>query len=49
MEVRFKDLKLDRLETDGKFDAGFSHEMCGHTESAFRLFGLRQMSGSFTT
>jgi proteic killer suppression protein len=24
MEVRFKDEKLDRLETDPKFDAGFS-------------------------
>ncbi len=24
MEVRFKDAKLDRLETDPKYDAGFS-------------------------
>jgi proteic killer suppression protein len=27
MEVRFKDLKLDRLETEAKFDAGFSLEI----------------------
>jgi proteic killer suppression protein len=27
MEVRFKDLKLDRLETDGKYDAGFPRDI----------------------
>ena len=27
MEIRFKEPKLDRLETDGTFDAGFSREI----------------------
>ena len=27
MEIRFKDQKLDRLETDGTYDAGFSREI----------------------
>lgn len=27
MEVRFKDQRLDRLETDGTYDAGFSQEI----------------------
>ena len=27
MEIRFKEQKLDRLETDGAFDAGFSREI----------------------
>ncbi len=27
MEIRFKEQKLDRLETDGTFDAGFSREI----------------------
>ena len=27
MEVRFKDQKLDRLETDGPYDAGFAQEI----------------------
>ena len=25
MEVQFRDAKLDRLETDPRYDAGFSH------------------------
>ena len=27
MEIRFKDQKLDRLETDGTYDAGYAHEI----------------------
>lgn len=27
MEIRFKDLNLDRLETDGTYDAGFAREI----------------------
>ena len=27
MEIRFKELKLDRLETDGTFDADYSREI----------------------
>ena len=27
MEIRFNDQKLDRLETDGTYDAGFSREI----------------------
>jgi proteic killer suppression protein len=27
VEIRFKEQRLDRLETDGTFDGGFSHEI----------------------